>query len=1745
MRVRPLRTPVPGEHLIAVEPALSLFVAGHWRRRLNLFTGRSLTQAALDAEQAYRAGMLSLRGLSVSPGVVEGLEADLEIRRIAIPLPPGTRPPGQPGGSPAPGGTRPPGRPGSITLPGGVRPPGLSLNVQRVVHLSIAGGYGIGASGEDVLLPRPLRVAFNAVTPFGSDEQLRKNAAGEPAAQLGELLDFARAEAAAGRATAVPQAGVLVLAPARFGTIGEFDPESQCEIDPESFPFEDQQVIDGCRLLLHLWPQGWSLPARDPAGQPDRWRNRLAYDIFERERQLAPGDALPWDRIGVPLALIGLDAQWNALFADRAAVARAGGRPRRRGEWIRGARNRFLAQARLEQLAEQLAEPDAKDVPAATLAARFAYLPPAGLLPRDAWDFGNRASAFFPAAWRVDAVPVPLEQLDATLEGAALLARFDADVPDDVEILVPVPQIWFEPRLLEREEIDAEFDQAIARFRRTRDEWLHLRENLRHKAAGLVEAVTAGRPAVPPLAEDPEALEPEPATPQSPPGFRAAHVAAPRPGMHQHFFDSASGAFAVGAGEKLFAYVYVDRENPPTQIMLQWHDGATWEHRAYWGESRIEWGNEGTVSRLQVSDTIPEPGAWVRLEVSAPDIGLGAPGIRGMAFTLFDGRVAWGAAGRLAAGSAGELVEQTWFDGELPPGALAKTDGGDAWRWIGAHELLAPFEDAFDTTPAPAAALVHRSPPRAGLHQHLFDGAAAAMSVQAGDRLYAWILTDPKSPPAEIMLQWRTAADWNHRAYWGANLINEGTDGTAGRRAAGALPAPGRWTRLEISAEAVGLAGQQVRGMALAVHDGGAVWGPAGRIAAGAAAETPFLRDALPAGATPAAASGTTEVWSWRAAPAWGGTPAAAPLLSFWYDLVSDVLSDKDRKELLELGLERFVPLLESRIDKAEDVVNLGFARLNVNAFRLRQVTLGSTAASRLAVSPVYAQIARSETAVAATQQVTQLAQLVKDSVLAQIDVRDVAPTVRGDLPDLQPAIDLRDSELSRASGVDLSSRLASAIADAVAPPAVETRPEATTTPVTEIAPSATGQETLTFVTPETTAFGNINLATTARLGTTTLLGTRLGFSSPVSTFGANVSGLGAGFGAGMMLKARDVAGRAALGGAYTAQMKSLYSAAGGATAAQAAKLFTAAHFLPPVTADKTAQERIAAQAAIPGTVAIRSTTIAERMAAPAAPEARNYALAARHDIVAQLLKLEISLAGIELTGIATEADKPVEGKLKNFGQPIRAGSFLLAKIDTAVLDSLRADIDPTNADEPSFVVAGIDLADHTIVLLRRVEGRIREYRLALEAARQALAQIKAGVANVDRRLQVIGTELAEARHDVAVSLALKAEEQARLDAINARREQIVAEQVKFLAYRRPRWTGNLAPTPARRVDPALTEAPVPACLARDHEPPEELRAMIDLAREAPARWYTRLRPLLDRIARIESLIATFEAAQARTRVKAFALPATRQTLLGTALTTVLTAQHHLLAQRKQVLMQVDTGRLAALNWKASRAAAEETVSLADLMEGAHRRADLSRQAADEVESISRIAACLHAEFAAVRPAIRLDWAERVSQFDAPVSLRNLSGLAHWDEIGYIDRRQMQAYVDWLFDRVDAGIPEAAGLMNDLVRVCLLLASHAPVGQIVAGRVAKPQKAAPGGRITLRPFDLPKVKIGMQALLYSGAQIVARAVVDDLGDTEVSAQVLHAEGGTLQLAESMTVHFAERAALGMPLQQPVLRLGRK
>ncbi|MCC6820772.1 MAG: PSD1 domain-containing protein [Verrucomicrobia subdivision 3 bacterium] len=112
-------------------------------------------------------------------------------------------------------------------------------------------------------------------------------------------------------------------------------------------------------------------------------------------------------------------------------------------------------------------------------------------------------------------------------------------------------------------------------------------------------------------------------------------------GLAQDFFTQASPPLIIGAGDTLFAYVYLDPADPPKAIMLQYHT-SEWLHRANWGdEDAIAFGAKGTSQKLLMG-ALPKAGEWVRLEIDAGKLGL-KPGakIDGIAFTQFGGTVYW------------------------------------------------------------------------------------------------------------------------------------------------------------------------------------------------------------------------------------------------------------------------------------------------------------------------------------------------------------------------------------------------------------------------------------------------------------------------------------------------------------------------------------------------------------------------------------------------------------------------------------------------------------------------------------------------------------------------------------------------------------------------------------------------------------------------------------------------------------------------------------------------------------------------------------------------------------------------------------------------------------------------------------------------------------------------------------------------------------------------------------------------
>ena len=157
-----------------------------------------------------------------------------------------------------------------------------------------------------------------------------------------------------------------------------------------------------------------------------------------------------------------------------------------------------------------------------------------------------------------------------------------------------------------------------------------------------------------------------------------------------------------------------------------------------------------------------------------------------------------------------------WVDDALPAGAIPGADGGDAWTWVNSNPT--PF----------SGTVASQSSIGAGLHQHYFDWASGTLAINPGDFVFAYVYLDPANPPSEVMLQWNDGT-WEHRAYWGANNVDYGVDGTTSRFFAGPLPAAGQWARLEVRASQVGLEGSTLKGLAFAVSDGRATWDAAGK----------------------------------------------------------------------------------------------------------------------------------------------------------------------------------------------------------------------------------------------------------------------------------------------------------------------------------------------------------------------------------------------------------------------------------------------------------------------------------------------------------------------------------------------------------------------------------------------------------------------------------------------------------------------------------------------------------------------------------------------------------------------------------------------------------------------------------------------------------------------------------------------------------------------------------------------------
>jgi hypothetical protein len=135
--------------------------------------------------------------------------------------------------------------------------------------------------------------------------------------------------------------------------------------------------------------------------------------------------------------------------------------------------------------------------------------------------------------------------------------------------------------------------------------------------------------------------------------------------LHQHYFSWATATMPVGSNDLLISYVYLDPTNVPSEILLQWGDGNSWEHRAFWGSNTLPWGTFGTPGLVPMG-ALPPAGQWTGLQVPAGQVGLAGSTVSGMAFAAYGGRATWDYAGTYSPPPSNSPASDSTFAPTVP-----------------------------------------------------------------------------------------------------------------------------------------------------------------------------------------------------------------------------------------------------------------------------------------------------------------------------------------------------------------------------------------------------------------------------------------------------------------------------------------------------------------------------------------------------------------------------------------------------------------------------------------------------------------------------------------------------------------------------------------------------------------------------------------------------------------------------------------------------------------------------------------------------------------------------------------------------------------------------------------------------------------------------------------------------------------------------------------------------------------------
>lgn len=954
---------------------------------------------------------------------------------------------------------------------------------------------------------------------------------------------------------------------------------------------------------------------------------------------------------------------------------------------------------------------------------------------------------------------------------------------------------------------------------------------------------------------------------------------------------------------------------------------------------------------------------------------------------------------------------------------------------------------------------------QAAMRVHKMIGAHATLPVAKSDTLWFWVRIHNASKLTGLSLRLASGtgnnvaigAPFPMGVFWGAAevlpIAAEPT-GLAARRI-GDLPETGVWHRLEIPAarawraDGAGLDGFSINAVEFGQRGGEVEWASFGKIDAAGRVYT-YIGDDAPAGAVLTTNAQTSGITPWPWAPVSGREDLGVP----------------DFGTISENGVRRVSGLDALRAEWNQNFLAADFATVDETGLDAFLTAIeGRLKATNDAIDLGFVR-ARSD-----IYRVRQImlgadaaSRLVTSPSLADLASRD---------------------EGARATSKGISDFLVESVNRTPEAAVAKFRPApvpgAQPAPTPQVQPSVAFQPQLMML--------NINAVSTTRTSTMMMAAAR---AAPASTV-PSVRATSAAATTPLFVMPATIAGTSFQ-----------------ATTMQAASINVARLSL---DATRYRPRDIQAQIPVAGLVE-RTVSVAERLTPPPAVQALSYAIASKAAVIATLSGLVRATAS-RPRGIAL-GDLPMPG----FEHRTRAATdpLFVPTLDQLLADRAKAtgqeyidadDIpDAKGKHESDYFTAAVEAIDNSVAIMRLVEGRVALFESLTDSIRDLRAEIMASANDAAAWLRQVDVEVEEARHDLATAERLRAEEKARIDATNTRRTAVLAGQVGAIAWRRVREAENRGPAPVLEVSSGLAANPVTTCRQEHEEVPDEIHDYVELLRDAPVKWFPAIAAAVERIDRLEAARAAIEMMRIRASMPLHYLPPPAPPKLLRGVHQALTAQRRIVEERRYMVTQMNLAALASLSLAQTHIQIRETASLADLISGRHRQPVLTRMAGEMIEGIGQIAGCLHASFAEVAPAIRLGWAEILSEFDQPAPLQSLAGLPGWPEVPLDLRRALQGFVDWLFRQVDRNERQATNAVNELVRVAMLMAADAPVDRIIPARLIEPTPARVGQRFQLA-VDISRIRKGMVTLIRDrDDRIVSRAVIDDVIDGHASAVIV-------------------------------------